>query len=206
MNLPSTLKYIGKSAFAYSYSLANVNLPESLEFIGERAFEGSVLNSITIPSSVKSLGCYAFSNCTKLEKVIIEEGLELLDWNSFEYSRIGYIDIPSSVKNIINLTADYASSMIVRERETSLINDLQGVFNFMIFYENTSRLDILNEDLPENIKVYYGFKDIVLINDGYYAILEDRAVFMFPKFSVDVVYVLDKIEYNGKIYDVLYNI
>ena len=205
LSLPSTLKCIGKSAFKYSYALANVNLPESLEFIGERAFEGSVLNSITIPSSVKSLGCYAFSSCIELEKVIIEEGLEYLDWNSFEYSRIGYIDIPSSVKNIINLNIDYASSMIVRERETSLINDLQGegVFNFMIFYENTSKLDILNEDLPENIKVYYGFKDIVLINDGYYAILEDRAVFISPKFDVDVVYLLDKIEYNGKIYDVL---
>lgn len=160
------------------------------------------LNSIIIPSSVKSLGCSAFSNCTKLEKVIIEEELEYLDWNSFAYSRIGYIDIPSSVKNIVNLNTEYASSMIVRERGTSLNIDIQGSTHFMIFYESPSKPDILNEDLPDNIQVYYGLKDIVLNGNRYYAILEDYALFMFNKFNAYEIIRVDKIEYDGRLYDI----
>lgn len=38
MVLPSTLKRIGKEAFAFCYNLTDITLPEGIEQIGERAF------------------------------------------------------------------------------------------------------------------------------------------------------------------------
>lgn len=62
VNLPSTLKTIGKEAF-YSSNIKSIELPSKLETIGEGAFRDSQLGgTVTIPAKCTSIGKTAFTN------------------------------------------------------------------------------------------------------------------------------------------------
>ena len=70
VNLPSTLKTIGKSAFAYCSGLVDVTIPYGVTTINNTAFEYcSSLTSIIIPASVTSIGSDAFFGCTNISDV-----------------------------------------------------------------------------------------------------------------------------------------
>lgn len=51
-------------------------LPSTLEYIGNSAFASSVIEEIVIPGNVKEIGDDAFWGCDNLKKVIIEDGVE----------------------------------------------------------------------------------------------------------------------------------
>jgi len=68
--VPDTVKTIEYCAFYYT-ALNAIDLPSSLKTIGESAFVGcSSLTEITIPSGVTSIGNRAFSDCTNLKSYI----------------------------------------------------------------------------------------------------------------------------------------
>lgn len=67
--LPSTMKYIGKSAFMQCKNLSIINFPEGLIEIGGSAISYTGVKSITLPSTLKKLGGYAFMSCGSLTKV-----------------------------------------------------------------------------------------------------------------------------------------
>ena len=68
--LPSTLRTIGKYAFAY-HSLASINLPEGLRTIDDDAFGSCArLVSVTIPSTLSRLGFTVFRG-VEVEKISI---------------------------------------------------------------------------------------------------------------------------------------
>ena len=69
--IPSTVKIIGKQAFAECAKMSDVNLPESLETIGESAFYHSGIQKVVLPTGVKTVGTAAFYNCTALTTVVI---------------------------------------------------------------------------------------------------------------------------------------
>lgn len=62
VKLPSTLQWIGESAFANCHNLTSIDIPDGVETIGEYAFynTGAVFGKITIPASVKIIRKMAF--------------------------------------------------------------------------------------------------------------------------------------------------
>ena len=76
LNIPSTLdgltvSGINDEAFCNKTGLSTVNIPSSVTFIGKRAFAGSSITSIDIPSTVTDFGWsyHTFENCDSLTNV-----------------------------------------------------------------------------------------------------------------------------------------
>ncbi len=74
INLPETLKTIGREAF-FDSGLMEIDL-SYVETIGEYAFGQSKLVSITIPESVKKISNYAFQYCTDIQEIYIRSTVE----------------------------------------------------------------------------------------------------------------------------------
>lgn len=81
---------------------ASVTIPSSVSFIGKSAFEDNVsLTSITIPGTVSIIGDYAFESCSKLAKVTILNGVTSIgDWAFSFNSKLTAVVIPDSVTYI----------------------------------------------------------------------------------------------------------
>ena len=100
INLPDSLTYIGKRAFANS-NLASIQLPKNLETIGANAFLYCQIKQVTIPASVKTIGASAFDCNYYLSDVVIEPRDTLLslenrvfvcsDLKSFDFTYCGKI-------------------------------------------------------------------------------------------------------------------
>lgn len=70
VSLPSSLKYIGKCAFAGCDRLASVTFPTALDSIGDYAFNScEALTSVVLPQSVVVVAKGAFSRCIGLKTV-----------------------------------------------------------------------------------------------------------------------------------------
>ena len=75
--LPSTLKYIGKSAFSGDIALSSIELPQNLETIGDSAFRDCrAITRIEIPETVTSMEDSVFAGWTPEQtiKVPFKEG------------------------------------------------------------------------------------------------------------------------------------
>ena len=87
--LPSTLKYIGKSAFSGDIALSSIELPQNLETIGDSAFRDCrAITRIEIPETVTSMGSGVFDGWTSNQtiKVPFKEGEPAPDgWNEDWY-------------------------------------------------------------------------------------------------------------------------
>lgn len=71
MYLPSTVKYIGKLAFAGCHALTSINLPEGVEEIDFHAFDGAgdSIKQLVLPRSMKRLGAGSFMHMPGLTRV-----------------------------------------------------------------------------------------------------------------------------------------
>ncbi|MCR4890879.1 MAG: leucine-rich repeat domain-containing protein [Lachnospiraceae bacterium] len=84
VNLPDSVKAIGKEAFMGDRSLERIGLPKGLGSIGEKAFYGcNHLREVTIPEGTAAIGDSAFSMCTALKKVNIPKTLYKLGNGAF---------------------------------------------------------------------------------------------------------------------------
>jgi hypothetical protein len=73
IKLPSSLRSIGKAAFASCNNLGRVTLPTALDSIGDYAFAGcTALRTVTLPASVVKVGRGAFMRCTSLISIQVE--------------------------------------------------------------------------------------------------------------------------------------
>ena len=78
VKLPSTLKSIGKAAFAGCSKLTDVTLPSTLDSIGDYAFAGcTALVSVTLPASVRVVGNGAYVHCSSLRSLSVASGSRL---------------------------------------------------------------------------------------------------------------------------------
>ena len=78
VKLPSSLKWIGKAAFAGCSSLTRVTFPTTLDSIGDYAFAAcSALKTVTLPASVKKVGRGAFMRCTSLTTLQVMSSSQL---------------------------------------------------------------------------------------------------------------------------------
>ncbi len=84
INLPDTLKTIGKKAFYNCESLKELEIPEGVTHIDNFAFTYCrSLENIEIPNSVTYIGDCAFWYCYSLEEIIIPKSVNTVYWSSF---------------------------------------------------------------------------------------------------------------------------
>ena len=102
VNIPASVKTIGKGAFEQCSALENVTLNEGLENIDERAFgECKNLTEIKLPSTVKYIGEYAFEQCPKVRSISFGEGIEEIGDLAFtNCGSLTEINFPSTLKKI----------------------------------------------------------------------------------------------------------
>ena len=73
IELPSTIKRIGSSAFDGTY-IPSITIPEGVEYIGQNAFLFTKISSLTIPASVTSIGGNIISLDRNLTTIKVAEG------------------------------------------------------------------------------------------------------------------------------------
>lgn len=83
LELPETLRSIGKSAFAFNMFMKQCNLPESLKSVGDNAFQ-RCWSATFSPKGIEHIGAGAFWECSKIAEVIIPANAEIGD-NAFMY-------------------------------------------------------------------------------------------------------------------------
>ena len=119
VELPDTIRRIGREAFKDCKKLREVNLPDALTEIDAKAFENcEMLSDVVLPSSLKNLYRLAFRNCKSLKQVTLPcsiGGEEIFAYSGLEsltiadgVDKIGYmtfceaplreLNLPSSLK------------------------------------------------------------------------------------------------------------
>lgn len=105
INLPGTVRKIGKSAFSGT-AITSISLPSRLEWLGDGAFSCSGLTTVTIPGGVSfdestwsDRGIFA--SCASLRSVIVENGVTNIQRNMFSgCGALESITVPASVKSM----------------------------------------------------------------------------------------------------------
>lgn len=105
LNLPSSVTYVGRSAFNSCKFTGNLNLPSSLETIGRCAFYNcpGFTGDLIIPSKVDTIGDYAFAYCSGFDGSLnISNSVTTILESAFDQCSgfTGGLTIPSSVKTI----------------------------------------------------------------------------------------------------------
>lgn len=84
VSIPTSVKKIGKEAFAGHTELVKVEIPGYVESIDYNAFSGCTsLKSIRIPDTVTEIGNGAFSDCSSLSSVVLGKKLKTLGTGVF---------------------------------------------------------------------------------------------------------------------------
>ena len=102
INLPKSLKSIGKEAFIGCVSLETIEIPEGVTEIKEKAFEYCRnLKKINLPKSLKSIDKEAFVGCGSLETIEIPEGVTEIKEETFGHCLdLKKIKLPDTITKI----------------------------------------------------------------------------------------------------------
>ena len=97
----SGVEVIGENAFA-GCAFESIELPKSLKKIGKAAFSYcSSLESVVIPSGVTEVGANAFERCEVLSEVIFDDCAVNIGDNVFYYSKnLKHVDLGDNVRSI----------------------------------------------------------------------------------------------------------
>lgn len=98
VKIPSSVKIIGKSAFA-GIDSETIELPENLEIIEEDAFRDSKITKIELPATVKKIGNSAFTR-TNLTSITLPDGVSYIGSSAFSDTKITSIDIPPTLETL----------------------------------------------------------------------------------------------------------
>lgn len=83
-NMVNGLESIGEMAFFQCYALTGITIPNTVKTIGVNAFAySSKVTSLTIGKSVESIGEGAFKSCTNLEEIVIPESVTAIGGSAF---------------------------------------------------------------------------------------------------------------------------
>lgn len=101
VSIPSTVTYIGNSAFRGCSQLSEIVIPDGVVSIGQYAFSASGLVSVDIPDSVTTLDRGAFERCSRLTEISIGSGITELPLDVFAscYS-LTSVTIPGTVETV----------------------------------------------------------------------------------------------------------
>lgn len=129
LNIPSTVKKIGRYAFYQYKSLTSLTIPPSVTSIGEGAFRGcSGLKSLEIPESVTTIGNAAFSYCRGLKSLEIPDNVTSIGEWAFGYTQIESLRLGNGLTKV-NRMAFYGCSSLKSIEWTTSITAI-GAFAF----------------------------------------------------------------------------
>ena len=99
VEIPGSVKKIGRSAFEECCNLKTIELPEGVETIDPMAFRKCVnLKRVELPNSLKTIGGGAFAGCTALEKIRIPDGVTEIGIGAFlGCSSLADVELPPGV-------------------------------------------------------------------------------------------------------------
>ena len=102
VTFPSTLTYIGNSAFSQKERMFLAELPDSVIHIGEKAFYNCKrVYSIRISENMTEIPKYAFTNCRDITELVIPDKIERIGAEAFSGTqRLKTLVIGSGVKKI----------------------------------------------------------------------------------------------------------
>ena len=100
VEIPGSVKKIGRSAFEECCNLTTIKLPEGVETIEPLAFRRCVnLKCVELPNTLKTIGGGAFAGCTALEKIRIPDGVKEIGVGAFlGCSALADVELPPGVK------------------------------------------------------------------------------------------------------------
>lgn len=115
IQLPDSLKEIGKNAFAYGYRLQNISIPKNVQVIESGAFASNKsLQQVTIQegSCLNRIGEYAFSSCMKLEEINLPASVTYIGEGAFaDCKKIKDIILPNSLQMLGDSAFDGCESI-----------------------------------------------------------------------------------------------
>lgn len=130
VQLPSSLIFIGKSAFEGCTLLKEIVLPDTLDTIADFAFFETGLETVVIPDSVKYIKTHAFTNCVSLTDVQLPNNLQHIgDYAFAGCDALRVVNIPESVVEMGNRAFSVSDEDTVREitvHESILKRQLEG--------------------------------------------------------------------------------
>ncbi|MDE6560654.1 MAG: leucine-rich repeat domain-containing protein [Muribaculaceae bacterium] len=194
INIPSSLKEIGPSAFAYDYWLnCPIELPEGMEEIKNHTFYmcRRLGFSPVLPSSMRKIGPNAFSY-SSIQNIEFNDGLKAIGVAAFYGCGLKEVRIPDSVVEIDMLAFTYNVGLesISLPKATEVI----PVDAFRACYE------LSTVTLPENVKVIESgaFCDCLALKELAFPetleIIEDNA---FQGCAMDTVVLPSNVRYLG---------
>ncbi len=131
VTLPSSLEYIGTSAFHDDTSLEHLVIPEGVRTIDDWAFEDcSALSDITLPSTLTRIGYRSFMGCTALEYIVLPGNVSSLGNWAFNNSGLISINIPASMNHVNRKAFDDCNSLAffdVDKANKNYYSDSRGI-------------------------------------------------------------------------------
>ena len=99
VEIPGSVKKIGRGAFEECCNLTTIELPEGVETIDPMAFRKCVnLKRVELPDSLKTIGAGAFAGCTALERIRIPDGVTAIGLGAFlGCSSLADVELPPGV-------------------------------------------------------------------------------------------------------------
>ena len=148
LDLPDSVKTIGKTAFNNCQNMEKVKLSENLKTIPEYAFQGCTkLQEIELPEDLKTIESFAFIDCHSLENVLLPSSLERLDLGAFEScSKLNSIALPSSLKEI-------GSNIFLGCNRLSTVTFADGYSNNITWGMFKDCCSLLSVIIPEGVRM-----------------------------------------------------
>lgn len=107
--------YLGSLYKYYPENLKTVNLPSTLKVIGHTAFQGSAITNITLPEGLEEIGSSAFLN-TPLQEITIPSTVTTIGQSAFEGTNLTEVNIPSSVETIEAYAFSDIDNLVVKNQ------------------------------------------------------------------------------------------
>ena len=102
VTLPSTLTYIGSSAFTSCEALESIVIPSGVTRLNDTTFWNCyALRSVSLPSTMTWIGDSVFLHCDKLTSISLPASLEHFGAAFQEHTNLTSISVPSSNPNFI---------------------------------------------------------------------------------------------------------
>ncbi len=102
INIPQSVRIIGRGAFSMLPEVTHFDLPEKLDSIGIAAFDRcQSLTALHIPSGIRHIADAAFRGCIKLKKIDLPEKITSIGTEAFIYCEaLTDIKLPDSLRVI----------------------------------------------------------------------------------------------------------